>query len=82
MAMTNEEKAAFEVWLEGRPEVIKDMAHKYPPWKRYRIKSTGQECVLYSYSEAGTVTVDAEGLVFDHRVFGIPVSDLVEIAND
>jgi len=52
---------AFTEWLRDRPEVIKKMAEKFKPWFNYRVKSTGQHCNLYSYSEDGTVTVQING---------------------
>ena len=72
----------LEEWLSDRPQVVKDMARKYPPWNEYRIKSTGQTAILYSYSENGTVTVDITSATFENafgaqrRVFGIDVFDL------
>lgn len=60
MAETEQEQA-LNKWLEGRPDVIVDMAAKLKPWLRYRVKQTGQHCSLCSYSENGTVTVTVDG---------------------
>lgn len=54
----------FEIWLSQRPQVIKDLAKKYPPGE-YVIKSGapyvvthgGARVVLYSYFENGTIGV-------------------------
>ncbi len=80
----------FNEWLNGRPEVIKEMAAKLKPWNRYRLKQTGQHCTLYSYSEDGTVTInvnghDSEALdainnMTQVRVFGINPDDLELLA--
>lgn len=71
-----------EAWLEARPTVIKEMYAKYPPNLLYRMQSTGHRVTLYSYAEDGTVTVNVTGqfnrVKFGRRVFGIPVTDLVE----
>ncbi len=70
-------KILFWLWIWTRPKVIREMAYKYPPWVEYKIKSTGQTAILYSYSEDGTVTVD----IFSEqlRVFGIDIDDLEPI---
>lgn len=51
----------FNEWLKYRPEIIKEIANKVPPWNRYKLKTTGQYCDLYSYSEDGTVTIIVNG---------------------
>lgn len=48
-------------WFLTRPTVIKVLIKKLKPWKRYRIKETGQHCVIVSYNEHWTVTVFVTG---------------------
>lgn len=77
----------FEEWLATRPKVIQEMGRQYPPDKEYRIKSTEQTCVLHSYSENRTVTVDITSPTFENvfgaqrRVFGIEVDDLEPLSD-
>jgi hypothetical protein len=80
----------FNEWLKDRPEIIKLMAEKLKPWLRYRLKTTGQHCNLYSYSEDGTVTVTVNGHdseILNHmnelievNVFGVSPDDLEPLA--
>jgi len=80
----------FEEWLKDRPEIIKTMAGKLKPWFRYRLKTTGQHCNLYSYSENGTVTIEVNGhdsevldainKMIPIGVFGINPDDLEVLA--
>lgn len=69
-------------WLAERPQVIRDMAVKYPPDRLYRMSSSGHRCYLLSYNEDDTVTVAVTGqynfVVFDRRVYGVDASELVE----
>jgi len=86
--MSSEEQE-FNDWLEGRPQVIVDMAANLKPWKRYRIKETGQHCSLFSFSEDKTVSVIVDGhdsefldqinAMSQTKVFGIHPNDLEEI---
>ncbi len=72
----------LEEWLEGRPDAIKQMARKYPPWNEYKIKSTGQTCHLVSYAEEGTVRVNITSFTLENlfgaerQVLGISIDDL------
>lgn len=73
----------LEKWLEGRPEVIRQMVATHPPHKLYRMTSTGQRVTIYSYAENETVTVNVTGRFnliedFERQVFGIPLDDLIE----
>lgn len=69
-------------WLDDRPQVIKDMVATHPPNLLYHLTTTGHRVTIYSYSENGTITVDVSGeyngLLFERRVFGIRLDDLVE----
>ena len=79
----------FKEWLVDRPQVIKDLADKLPPWNRYMIQGTGQYCSVVSYFEDGTVTVRVDGhrlegldAVYNElpiKVFGILPLDLIAI---
>ena len=77
---TDEQRAVWAEWLASRPQVIQDMAAKFPPDELYRLGSSGHRVTLYSYSEDGTMTVNVTGdfnfVAFDRRVFGITPDDL------
>jgi hypothetical protein len=79
------EKSPFELWLEGRPPVIQDLARRFPPEGLYRIKSTGQVCQLYSYTEFRdggvgfmVTCLPGQSVLFPegHRVFGLKEDDI------
>lgn len=77
---TPEQRAAWDEWLSDRPQVIKDLAEKYPPYNLYRMGN--HRVTLYSYSEDGTVTVNVTGeynrVLFSRQVFGVDPSRIVE----
>ena len=88
---SEDQKKQWAVWLERRPQVVKDVINKYNlcPDTLYRLKPTGQKVTLYSVSEDGTVTVTVTeelnrdimlpfGGLLDSRVFGIDPADLEE----
>lgn len=47
--------AALEKWLEGRPEVVKKMARRYPPGTRFLLH--GKIMHVIAYSESGGLSV-------------------------
>jgi hypothetical protein len=57
--MSNKEE--FNEWLKDKPQSIKDLGGKLKPWVKYRIKATGQHCIIKSYDENGTVMVAVTG---------------------
>jgi len=76
---------SFEQWLEGRPQIIRDMGASHPPDKRYALMhehGLRQIGFIHSYSEDGTVTVDFPEewdpwqLDGGRRVFGLNPADL------
>ena len=54
-------KAEFNEWLKDKPQSIKDLGDKLKPWAKYRVKVTGQRCIIKSYDENGTVMVAVTG---------------------
>lgn len=86
-APTGSQIKAWNKWLRDRPAKVRLVAEKFPPWKLFRIASTGQRVTVYSVNEAKdsddvtlTVSVLAKyNLVqFERNVFGISPDDLVE----
>ncbi len=57
----------FQEWLKDRPQIIKDLAAKYPPYAKYRIR----ENAPYAISCSGT-TVHLRSY-FESREIGIVV---------
>ncbi len=82
--MADNQSAELEKWLKGRPQVVKDIARKYPPWNDYELK--GHEGLgiynIYSISEDGTVTCNkVDWLGIPTQVFGMNPEDLVEVTD-
>ena len=82
----NFDTAGFQTWLAERPQVIQDLARRWPPNVVYRLKTTGQIVVLQAYSENGTVRVYvipecAGPITGGTSVFGIDPADL-ELVSD
>lgn len=46
---------ALELWLEGRPEIVKQLARKYPPGTRLMLH--GKIHYVVAYREDGGITV-------------------------
>lgn len=83
---TEEQKALYAEFVATRPEAVRLVAERFPPWTLYRIKGSGHRCHVYSFGEAedGSVslTVSVTGqfnaVMFDRNVFGISPEDLEE----
>jgi hypothetical protein len=80
---TPEQIQGWKEWVESRPDPVKAVAKRFDPWTLYKLKTTGHNVTLYSFSEVGTVTVDVraefnEVLLHERRVFGINPDDLEE----
>jgi len=77
---TAENLAAWELWVDSRPPIIKELARRFPPWELFRLKSSGHRVFAYSYAEDGTLTVVVSGkfnaVLLERRVFGIRPDDL------
>jgi len=77
-----EQAQGLEEWLEDRPDIIKEMAAKFPGNRLYRLKNSGDRVTIYSYHEDGTLSVSVTGeynfIMFDRNVFGIKQDDLEE----
>lgn len=82
VALNKLDEQAWRAWYMTRPEIIQQMAQKYPPNLLYRLRTTKQYVTLESFSEDGTVTVavgaEFNRLIEERRVFGIPAEDLEE----
>ena len=83
MAIVHEiNEADWLKWVETRPESIRKMCRDFPPNKLYKLNTTGHRCMIYSYSEDGTMTVNVTGeynfVIFERAVFGIRPEDLTE----
>ena len=79
---SKDQKKAWEEWVSARPQIIKDLCNRFPPYNLYRLKGSGHRVTLFSYSEEGTMTVNVSGeynaVIFDRQVFGIKPNDLQE----
>ena len=72
----------FDKWLADRPQVIKDLAKRFPPNVLYQMKDTGHRVFVRGYSEDGTLIVHIGGqlnrVMFERDVFGVPPEKLEE----
>lgn len=76
-----DKEVELEKWLKGRPQVVQEIARKYPPWKTYVHKGHPDTATysVYSINEDGTVTCNkTDWLGFQIQVFGMNPEDLVE----
>lgn len=78
-------EAEYQVWLEwvnSRPEVVKELALKFPPNKLYKMRNTRYRVAIYGYCENGTVIVHATtefNLILISRCFhDVKTDDLEE----
>lgn len=83
---TPEELAAWNAWVESRPENVRDLARRLDPWTLYRLKSSGHRVTIYAIDEHNdepvTLRVNVTGafnlVAFERCVFGISPGDLEE----
>ena len=77
---TDDQRAGWPQWLKDHPEV-REIAKRFEPWRMYRLTTTGQVCMVLSFSEDGTMRIYAEhpglGSISGRNVFGINPDDLV-----
>ncbi|MDE2470084.1 MAG: hypothetical protein KGL35_15405, partial [Bradyrhizobium sp.] len=78
----DDEERIWQEWLATRPPVIRELAPKFPPYKLFRLTTTGQRCFVIGYSEDRTLQVQIDGafnlVSFARQVFGIDPDTLVE----
>jgi hypothetical protein len=69
-------------WGDGRPQIIIDLARRFPINRLYRLKETGHIVTITSYNEESEFIVfvggDLNFLTMERFVFGIKTSDLEE----
>ena len=80
--VSEEQEKAWDDWVSTRPQIIKDLCKRFPPYNLYRLKDSGHRVTLYSYFDDGTMIVNVSGkynaVMFDRQVFGIKPEDLEE----
>lgn len=76
------DQEALDEWLSTRPEIIRTLVARVPPFRLYLLKSSNHRVYPYAYGEDGTLTVIVSGeynaVIFDRQVFGIDPDDLEE----
>ena len=79
---TLEQTAAWEHWVSQQPQVVRDLANRFPPYLLYRLKASGHRVTIKGYSEDGTLFVGVSGtfnaVLFNRMVRDVPPSDLEE----
>lgn len=81
---TEEQLTAWQAFLDSRPEAVRKVAEKLPPWGLFLLKSSNHRVTIYSYGEQDdgkvTVTVNVLGAYnlvdFERQVFGIEPENL------
>ena len=87
-----EREIAWREWLKSRPEAVRVVAKRFPPWEPLRVKSTGQKAHIYSFGETpdGRVVIQVNVLHAENpgsihealfggggvRVFGLAPDDV------
>lgn len=73
-------------WYKSRPPNVKRAVLQYPPLFKYRLKTTGQICCLYAFTEdtekktcEECQIVILEGYHKNHIIFGVKLKDLEKI---
>lgn len=79
---TEDKSSVFDQWLKDKPDCIKDLARRFPPYLLYRMKSSGHRVTIYGYHEDGSLSVSITGtynrVIFNRHVFGVLPADLIE----
>lgn len=85
---TEEKLKEIQEWLKDRPQIIKDLCEKIPPYKLYEVKTGNcdkcltKKVTIYSYQEDGTITVNLSRnfniIKEDLNVFGMFPEELIE----
>lgn len=69
-------------WVASRPESVRALCEKLPPWNYYDMPETGQIVMIAAYAEDGTVRVDVVGdrisipAIMSFSVFGVSPDSL------
>ena len=63
--MNQEQKSMWEEWLATRPEVVRQMARRYPPGTKFRIHDEVMH--VMSYEESGGLSVTATDPAEDYE---------------
>ncbi len=88
---TRQELRQWHLWLLDRPQKVREIAIRFPPWKVLQLRSSGHLVTMRSIqeNEDGTVTVTVHvserlnsPLLFEREVFGVFPHDLEDAATD
>jgi hypothetical protein len=83
---TDEQRREWDAWCAERPPGVREIAERCPPWKLFRLTTSGHRVYLRSIQEHDdgpptvTVAVDEQfnAVMFSRQVFGIDPASLVE----
>lgn len=81
---SDKKRNEWRAWVAERPENVRVVAEKFPPWELFRLKTTDQRVVVGGFDEHddGSVTLQVavssrfNFVVFERMVFGINPDDL------
>ena len=80
---SDDELNAWDEWATSRPDIVRKMCEKLPPWHYYFMPKTGQIVTVEGYSEDGTIRVGVVGdrisipAILQLQVFGVSPNDLI-----
>jgi hypothetical protein len=86
--MNAKNQKLWDDWVASRPPRVREVAERFSPNKKYRIKNTGQPCQLYSFSEpldGGPITMKVivqNRFGPNHLVFGLDPNNIEEVPHD
>ncbi len=74
------QQAEWKSWVDSRPEAIRSLCERFPPWELFRLRDTGHRVYAAAFHDNGTLTVavtkEFNALAFERQVFGIAPEDL------
>jgi hypothetical protein len=71
-------------WVASRPDAVRVICEKFPPWSYYEMPKTKQIVVIEAWAEDGTMRVTVVGdqisipAIVPFQVFGVPPDDLIQ----
>ena len=80
---SDDQKKEWDAWVASRPDGVRELAARFPPWKLYRLSTTKQRVFVIGFFEDLTlrvaVTKEYNFLVTcERQVFGIDPDNLTE----
>lgn len=74
-------------WVASRPESVRQICERFPPWHYYEMPKTRQIVAIEAWAEDGTMRVTVLGdqisipSIVPFQVFGVPPDDLTKLSS-